>query len=76
MMQVFTVLLIYYHVYSTDMVSEIWFENYAQCEKVLRSEALEIIYKTSRDVHISCERSNVISSTPRPQLRPKDLNNG
>ena len=44
-MQVFTVLLIYYHVYSTDMVSEIWFENYAQCEKVLRSEALEIIYK-------------------------------
>ena len=32
------ILLIYYPLQDMDMRSEIWFENYAKCEQVLRSD--------------------------------------
>lgn len=69
-MELFTALLIYYPLQGNDVVSEIWFESYAKCERVLRSEALEIIYDNKRDIHISCDRSDVMSKTLRPRARP------
>tara|TARA_R110000772_G_scaffold56800_1_gene129102 strand:+ start:581 stop:808 length:228 start_codon:yes stop_codon:yes gene_type:complete len=75
-MELFTALLIYYPLQGNDVVSEIWFESYAKCERVLRSEALEIIYDSSRDIHITCESSDVVSNTLRPRARPKDFGNG
>jgi len=75
-MELFTALLIYYPLQGNDVVSEIWFDSYDKCEIVLRSEALEIIYDDKRDIHISCESSDVISKTLRPKARPKDLGNG
>ena len=75
-MEFFTALLIYYPLQDMDMRSEVWFENYAKCEQVLRSDALLVIYETPRDVHITCERSQLASSSIRPKARPEGLRNG
>lgn len=75
-MEFFTALLIYYPLNGVEMTSEIWFENYAKCEQVLRSDALLVIYETPRDVHITCERSQLASSSIRPKARPEGLRNG
>ena len=69
-MEFFTALLIYYPLQDMDMRSEIWFENYAKCEQVLRSDALSVIYEDQRDIHITCEESDRASSSIRPKMRP------
>ena len=69
-MEFFTALLIYYPLQDMDMRGEIWFENYAKCEQVLRSDALFVIYDNQKDVHISCEESDQASASIRPKMRP------
>ena len=69
-MEFFTALLIYYPLQDMDMRAEIWFENHAKCEQVLRSDALLVIYDNQKDVHISCEESGQASSSIRPKMRP------
>ena len=43
MIEFFTALLIYYPLQDEELVSVIWFDSYAKCERVLRSDALHII---------------------------------
>ena len=75
-MEFFTALLIYYPLQDMDMRSEIWFENYAKCEQVLRSDALLVIYDNPKDVHMNCTQSDQASSSIRPKARPKGLGYG
>jgi len=75
-MEFFTALLIYYPLQDMDMRGEIWFENYAKCEQVLRSDALLAIYDNPKDVHMNCTQSDKASSSIRPKIRPKGLGNG
>lgn len=71
MLEFFTALWIDYKVQDHSMQSIIWFETYGECERVLRSGNLEIIYKNKRDVAIGCAQSDTISKSPRPKLRPE-----
>ena len=73
MIEFFTALVIYYQVQENTMSAVIWFDSYAKCEKVLRSEALHIIYEDKKDIHIMCDRTNSISKSLRPKARPQQL---
>ena len=75
-MEFFTALLIYYPLQGVDMRSEIWFENYAKCEQVLRSDAFVAVYDNQRDVHLNCTQSDEASWSMRPKARPKGLGDG
>ena len=69
-MGVFSALRVYDPRKDMVMGRGIWFENYAKCEQVLRSDALLVIYDNQKDVHISCEESDQASSSIRPKMRP------
>jgi len=71
MIEFFTALVIYYQVQENTMSAVIWFDSYAKCEKVLRSDALHIIYENKKDIHIMCDKTRNISNSFRPKARPK-----
>jgi len=71
-MEFFTQLIIYYPLQGYDMVASIWFDTFAQCENVLRSGGLEVIYSDPKEVAILCQESDVMSSSIRPKARPED----
>lgn len=71
MIEFFTALVIYYPIRDEEMSAVIWFDSYAKCEKVLRSDALHIIYENQKDVHIMCDQTKSISKSLRPKARPK-----
>ena len=49
----------------------IWFETEKQCEQALRmDEFFDVIYQDSKDVHISCMKSERLSQSIKPRLRP------
>jgi hypothetical protein len=75
MIEFFTALIIYYQVQENTMSAVIWFDSYAKCEKVLRSEALHIIYEDKQNIHIVCDKTNYISKSIRPKTRPTNLEN-
>ncbi len=72
MVEFFTALLIYYPLQEDEMISVVWFDSYAKCEKVLRSDALHILYEDKSDVHIACDKTHVMSKSIRPKARPKN----
>mgnify|MGYP003118589878 CR=1 FL=1 len=72
MIEFFTALMIYYTIKGEEYYSPIWFKNYAECEKVLRTDAFHNIYDNMKDVHIACEKSDEVSNKAlRPKARPK-----
>ena len=71
MIEFFTALVIYYPIQDKEMNAVIWFDSYAKCEEVLRSEALHIIYEDKKDVHIVCDETRNISRGLRPRKRPE-----
>lgn len=71
MIEFFTALLIHYPLQGDGMTSIIWFDSYSKCEKVLRSDALHIIYEDKKDIHISCDKTNVMSNSLTPMSRPE-----
>ena len=73
MIEFFTALVIYYQVQENTMSAVIWFDSYAKCEKVLRSEALHIIYEDKQNIHIVCDKTDHISKLLKPRSRPKQL---
>jgi len=75
MIEFFTALIIYYQVQENTMSAVIWFDSYAKCEKVLRSDALHIIYEDKKDIHITCDKTQHMSKSIRPKTRPTNLEN-
>lgn len=73
MIEFFTALVIYYPIQDEKMSAVIWFDNYAKCESVLRSDALHIIYENQKDIHIMCDQTKSISKALRPRARPKNV---
>lgn len=71
MIEFFTALVIYYPIQDEKMSAVIWFDNYAKCEKVLRSDALHIIYENKKDIHIMCDKTRNMSNSSRPKKRPE-----
>tara|TARA_R110002167_G_scaffold65441_11_gene185211 strand:- start:4785 stop:5015 length:231 start_codon:yes stop_codon:yes gene_type:complete len=76
MIEFFTALVIYYQVQENTMSAVIWFDSYAKCEKVLRSDALHVIYEDKKDIHIACDKTHVMSKALRPRARPESVSNG
>jgi len=70
MIEFFTALLIYYPLQDEELVSVIWFDSYAKCERVLRSDALHIIYDDKKDIHMTCDKTHIMSNSIRPKSRP------
>ena len=70
MIEFFTALVIYYQVQENTMSAVIWFDSDAKCEKVLRSDALHIIYEDKKDIHMVCDKTHHISKSMRPKSRP------
>lgn len=71
-MEYFTEMIIYYPLGSYEMFASIWYESWSECERVLRSGALEAVYTNPDDVAISCERSDIMSNSIRPRMRPEN----
>lgn len=76
MIEFFTALIIDYQVQEQDMRSVIWFDTYGQCEKVLRSGGLDVIYEDPKDIVLMCHKSEWISRSKRPKLRPEEESDG
>ena len=77
-MEFFTALIIYYSLDTNNvgymdqnLYTTIWFETEKQCEQALRmDEFFDVIYQDSKDVHISCMKSERLSQSIKPRLRP------
>jgi len=77
-MEFFTALVIVYGFDTNNVTfmneehhSIIWFETEKQCEQALRQEAFfDLIYENVRDKHIYCEKSETLSQSIKPRLRP------
>lgn len=70
-MEYFTELVIYYPLAGQDMAASVWFETWAECERVLRAGVFDVIYSDPKDVHVGCEKSDVASGSIRPRARPE-----
>ena len=72
-MEFFTALVFYYTVQNRDLTSVIWFETREQCSRALSvDEFIDAVYPDRKDVHVSCEVSDVMSRSIRPRLRPSE----
>lgn len=70
-MEFFTALVFYYTLQGEPMVSTIWFETRAQCERALRvDEFIYAVYQDPNHAHVSCDVSKVASMSIRPKARP------
>lgn len=77
-MEFFTALIITYTLETNNVRfmdqehhAVIWFETEKQCEQALRMDKFfDVIYQGSPDVHISCMKSERLSQSIKPRLRP------
>ena len=70
-MEFFTALVFYYTLQGEPMVSTIWFETRAQCERALRvDEFIYAVYQDPLHAHVACDVSKVASMSIRPKARP------
>lgn len=79
MIEYFTALVISYHLQGAPIDAVIWFDTAARCETALRNT--DGLYKTiyrlyGNDIMMRCNKSDVVSKTIRPKIRPEGLANG
>ena len=77
-MEFFTALIIYYSLDTNnvgymdqDLYTIIWFEKEKDCQAALMVDAFfETIYEDVRDTHVTCQKSQTLSQSIKPRLRP------
>jgi len=76
MIEYFTALVISYQLQGGPIDAVIWFDTEARCETAMRNtdglyETLYLLY--GNDIMMRCHKSDVVSKTVRPVLRPEGL---
>ena len=74
-MEFFTAMIIIYTLRDVPFEAIVYYETERKCSDAMMdgSEFFKTIYKSERDTHISCVPSDIVSFSPSPKLRPKNL---
>lgn len=74
MIEVFTWLVIEYDLRGHQMQQSILFEKRSHCELVLDNDRFyDTFYEHYENVSLTCDETDVLSSSPRPKPRPEGL---
>lgn len=74
MIEVFTWLFIEYRIQNQAVQTRVLFETAGHCEQVLRIDALyDVFYDQYEDVAMRCVKTDHISKSLRPKLRPEGV---
>ena len=74
-MEFFTALIISYAMNGSYVESVMWFDTEKRCETAMRNsdDLYETLYLLYDDTMMACRRTEVLSHSIRPRLRPDNL---
>lgn len=74
-MEFFTALLISYAIDDAYVETRLWFDTEKRCETAMRNsdDLYDTLYSLYDDTMMACQRSDVLSHSIRPRLRPDNL---